>query len=266
MTMQTVETSDGIRIPYVVQGDGTGPHLVFAHGLMGTGAIQRAQLSPLVDAGWTVVTFDQRGHADATPIVDAAGFDAVAMGNDLWAVADAAGIDRCWIGGGSMGAATSFRAAVSRPERVEGLVQAVPALRDEPHPMVWGFDAIADVLHDAGMDGFIQTLRRLTESMSGRVDETFLDEVCTHDPASLETALRAVPRWILDDVPSAFASLRFPVVVMGWNDDPIHPLETAKDLAAAAGVELIQLDQATALAEPTTLGRVLVEQLAGARA
>jgi pimeloyl-ACP methyl ester carboxylesterase len=260
--LEKVTTSDGYEIPFVVEGDDSGPGLVFAHGLMGTGAMQRLQLAPLVDAGWKVVTFDQRGHGHATPVTDAAGYDPVAMGADLWAVADAAGLDRCWIGGGSMGAATSFRAARLQPERVEGLIQAVPALRDEAHAMVFGFDAIAGVLHDSGIDGLIAALRRLAAS-TGRdeSDEVFLEELRTHDPESLELALRNVPRWIIEDVPSACSELGFRVVVIGWDNDPIHPLQTAKDIAAAARVELIELDQVQAFTDRGLLGRTLLGTL-----
>ncbi len=261
-----VDRPGGLKIPYVVQGDGNGPHIVFAHGLMGTGTYQRAQLPPLVDAGWTVVTFDQRGHAGASRIVDAAGYDPVEMGEDLWAVADAAGIDRCWIGGGSMGAATSFRAATARPERVEGLIQAVPALHDAPHGMIWGFDAVADSLKEAGIEGFIETLRKISASMGGEPDEAFFTGLRTHDPASLECALRTVPRWILPDVPSGFATLDFPIFAIGWHNDPIHPFETAAEIARTAGVDVIEFDQTTTLSDPPALGRLLVELLAKVRA
>ncbi|MEX2538597.1 MAG: alpha/beta fold hydrolase [Actinomycetota bacterium] len=260
--MERVRTADGFEIPFVVEGDDGGQGLVFAHGLMGTGAAQRLQLAPLVETGWKVVTFDQRGHGGATPVTDAAGYDPIAMGGDLWTVADAAGLDRCWIGGGSMGAATSFCAARSKPERVEGLVQCIPALRDEAHPMVFGFDAIAGVLHDGGIEGLIAALRQFATSMGrDESDEVFLSELKSHDPASLELALRNVPRWILDDVPSAFADLPFRVVVFGWDNDPIHPLQTAKDMAASARVDLIELDSVEAFTDRTLLGRLLHDAL-----
>jgi pimeloyl-ACP methyl ester carboxylesterase len=251
-----------MKLPYVVEGDGSGRKLVFAHGLMGTGTSQRLQLAPLVAAGWTVATFDQRGHGSAPPITDPAGYDPHEMGADLWEVADAAGFDRCWIGGGSMGAATSFCAATAQPERVEGFIQAVPALRDEPHAMVFMFDVLADRVRDEGTEGLIALLRQLASDMGRETEDViFLDELRTHDAASIECALRSVPRWILPDVPRAFADLPFPVLVLGWDNDPIHPLQTAKDCAASAGVELIEADQQVVMGDRELFGKLLLEAL-----
>lgn len=251
-----------MTLPFTVDGDGPGPKLVFAHGLMGTGTAQRLQLRPLVDAGWTVATFDQRGHGSAPPTTNARDYDPEEMGSDLWEVADAAGFDRCWVGGGSMGAATSFCAVRQKPERVEGHVVAIPALRDAPHPLAFVFEALADRVRDAGIEGLIAMLVQLAGHMGREEqDEIFHEQLRTHDEASIECALRAVPRWILPDVPSAFAAMPFPVVVVAWDDDPIHPLDTAKDIAAAAKTELLLLDADTVLADRESFGRKLLEVL-----
>ena len=254
--------NDAYEITYEVDGDGP-QRLVFAHGLMGTGATQRAMLAPLVDAGWTVVTFNQRGHGSSTPVTSAGGFDPDAMGADLWAVAGAAGFDRCWIGGGSMGAATSFCAARNAPERVEGLIQAVPALKSTPHELAWVFEGLADRVRDAGIEGLIETITEFGVQM-GRPepDLAFHDELRSHrDPSSIELALRTVPNWCIPDVPSALGTFPFPVIVQGWDDDPIHPLAFAKQCAAAAGVELLELDQNAVMDDRGAAGRAYAERL-----
>jgi pimeloyl-ACP methyl ester carboxylesterase len=259
--MPTV-THDGYDIAYEVDGDGP-RKLVFAHGLMGTGATQRTMLAPLADAGWTVVTFDQRGHGSSTAVTSADGFDPDAMGADLWAVADAAGFDRCWIGGGSMGAATSFCAGRNVQDRVEGLIQAVPALKSTPHELVWIFEGLADRVRDAGIEGLIETITEFAVQM-GRPgpDLAFHDELRSHrDPSSIELALRTVPNWCIEDIPSALASFPFPVIVQGWDNDPIHPLPFAKECASAAGVELLELDQNDVIDDRTAAGRAYVERL-----
>jgi pimeloyl-ACP methyl ester carboxylesterase len=257
-----IARSGGYDIVYEVDGDGP-RYLVFAHGLMGTGATQRVMLSPLVDAGWTVVTFNQRGHGSSTPVRDAAGYDPDAMGADLWAVADAAGIDRCWIGGGSMGAATSFCAARNAPGRVEGLIQAVPALKSTPHELAWVFEGLADRVRDAGIEGLIETLTEFGQQM-GRTDPdlAFHEELRSHrDASSIELALRTVPNWCIPDIPSALGSLPFPVIVQGWDDDPIHPLPFARQCAEVAGVELLELVQSDVIDDRAAAGRAYVERL-----
>jgi pimeloyl-ACP methyl ester carboxylesterase len=258
--MPTV-THDGYDIRYEVDGDGP-QRLVFAHGLMGTGSSQRLMLSPLAGAGWTVVTFDQRGHGTSSPVRDAAGYDPDAMGADLWAVADAAGFDRCWIGGGSMGAATSFCAARNAPARVEGLIQGVPALKSTPHELAWVFEGLADRVRDAGIEGLISTLDEFMVQM-GRTepDEVFRAELRTHDPASIELALRNVPNWCIPDIPSAFATFPFPVIVQGWDGDPIHPLPFAQECAGAAGIDLLLLDQNDVIDDRAAAGRALADRL-----
>ncbi len=260
--MTNIASHDGMRLPFTVDGD-SDRRLVFAHGLMGVASLDRIALAPLVDDGWTVVTFCQRGHADATPVTDPSGYDPDAMGGDLWAVADAAGFDRCWIGGGSMGAATSFRAAMAQPGRVEGLIQVVPAIRDAEHPMIWMFDLIADKLRDEGMDGYVTFITEfLTGNGAGPEAAEFAEGLRVHDPKSLECALRSVSRWVMDDVPSGYADLPFPVVVVGMDNDPIHPLQTARDVAAVARVNLIEGDPVAVANDRAATGRLLAKALA----
>lgn len=250
-----------VELPTFVNGSGP-KNLVFAHGLQGLGSRALAGNAPLVEAGWTVATFDQRGHGDATPILQPHGYDAEAMGSDLWAVADAAGFDRCWIGGGSMGAATSFRAAVQCPERVEGLIQVCPAIWNTEHQAVWLFDLIANQLAEKGIDGVIALWREFLAQVGAGEDQlAFLDDLRLHDPKSLECALRSVPRWTLPDMPDAFASFDFPVIVVCWDGDYIHPLEVGRGVANAAKIDPIEVDFQAVQSDPLFVASVLAERV-----
>ena len=121
---------------------------------------------------------------------------------------------------------------------------------------------ITNQLRDTGMDGFVGFLTTfLIDGGAGAEAREFAEGLRVHDPLSLECALRTVPRWVMHDVPSGFEDLPFPVVVVGWDGDPIHPLQTAKDIAAAAGVELIQEDPAAVQTDRTLLGRRLTSAL-----
>jgi pimeloyl-ACP methyl ester carboxylesterase len=250
-----------VELPVFAAGDGE-RKIVFAHGLQGLGERALAGNAPLVDAGFSVACFDQRGHGDATPIFDPSGYDADAMGADLWAVADTCGFDRCWIGGGSMGAATSFRAALQQPERVEGLIQVCPAIWTVEHQAVWLFDQIANQLRDEGIDGLIGLWSTYMRQL-GATDEqiAFLDDLRLHDPKSLECALRTVPRWTFTDGPSEIASFDFPVIVVCWDGDYIHPLDTGRAVAAPANVTPIETDFAAVQADPLFVATVLADEL-----
>jgi pimeloyl-ACP methyl ester carboxylesterase len=258
----TVARNESVELP--IYPSGGGPRkLIFAHGLQGLGSRALAGMKPLVDAGWSVASFDQRGHGDATPVFESAGYDPDDMGRDLWAVADALGWERCFIGGGSMGAATSFRAAVQSPERVEGLVQVCPAISNAEHQAVWLFDQIANQLRDKGIDGVIELWTEFMKQI-GATDEqlAFLEDLRLHDPKSLECALRSVPRWTFDDFPKAFGSFDFPVHVVCWDGDYIHPLDVGRAAAEAAGVQPMEVDYLAVSNDPMFVADVLAERLA----
>lgn len=101
---------------------GSGPIAVFVHGLEG----DLRNWDPIVDEiGGRVSCFryDLRGcglSADPGGMFDHA--------EDLAALLDAAGIDRCALVGVSKGAATALKLALDHPERVERLVLISPAI------------------------------------------------------------------------------------------------------------------------------------------
>ena len=88
--------SDGLKIAVEVAGDGA--PLIFAHGLSGNRHIMRQELAPLADR-YQIITYDQRGHGDSTPITDPSLYNAERMADDLRAVLDDLKIERAIIGG-----------------------------------------------------------------------------------------------------------------------------------------------------------------------
>src|ERR1700674_5008374 len=94
--------SDGLLL--TVETFGTGAPIVFAHGLLGNRHVVRAELAPLA-SHYRIVTFDQRGHGDSSPVTDPALYQPARMAGDMAAVMDALGIERAIVGGESMGAA-----------------------------------------------------------------------------------------------------------------------------------------------------------------
>jgi pimeloyl-ACP methyl ester carboxylesterase len=79
--------------------------------------------------GFTVVTYDRRGHGDSEP--SDAPFSHV---DDLLAVLDDAAAETAWLVGSSMGGGVAVDAALVAPERVAGLVLLAPAISGAPEP------------------------------------------------------------------------------------------------------------------------------------
>jgi pimeloyl-ACP methyl ester carboxylesterase len=120
-------------MPFVTNGEmsihyevaGRGPVLVLVHGVGSSGEVWRRNgyveaLAP----SFTVVTVDQRGHGESSPVVDASelGFDR--RGADIEAVLDAVGAERVILFGFSLGGVVSTFYAGGHPERVAALIAA----------------------------------------------------------------------------------------------------------------------------------------------
>ena len=109
----------GARIYYEVSG--SGPAMVFVHGLGGNHAVWFQQVSQFA-ANHTVVVMSQRGFAPSGGTQDRYNVDLLV--SDLTAVMDAAGVKRAVVIGQSMGGWTALGMALQHPQRVDALVLA----------------------------------------------------------------------------------------------------------------------------------------------
>lgn len=263
MTTKGALSRDGLRIPYVVDGD-AGTRLVYAHGIHGRGEFARQSVAPLVDAGWTVATFDQRGHCDSTPVTDPALYTPALMGADLLAILDELGWGTAWIGGESMGAATSIAAAFAHPERVEGLVQVVPAITDKPNEAAAAaFPPMAVVIERDGIDAVIGMATKQIRSLGGSDDQIArLEDLRIHDETSLACIWRTVPLWTMPEVPGRVGEFEFPIIVAGWSGEPIHPFEIAATLAERAkNSVLVEFSVDEFLKDRGAIGRAIADPM-----
>jgi pimeloyl-ACP methyl ester carboxylesterase len=230
---------------------GKGPHLLYLHGLLSNAAIARRE----APAGFSVATFDQRGHGDGPRFVDGAAYEIGEFVADALAVLDALGWERATIGGTSMGAAVALRLALDHPPRVDSLLLAGPAYDDVPLSTVPFHDEIANDLEELG------SLRAADHRRQLMLARGFPEEACEwlsswgrHDGFALAAATRAVARWVPFPDIDRVAELAMPMVLVGWPDDPLHPLPLAQRLAALAHTRVALLDgAAAALASPEAI-------------
>jgi len=225
--------SDGLEL--AVEVFGSGPSIVFAHGLTGNREGTRAQLTPLSDR-YRIVIYDQRGHGDSTPVTDPALYEPHRMGDDLTAVLDAHGIQRAIVGGESMGAATTMLFALMHPDRVERLLITAPAFGDRPNPERQRLKDMGNAIARFGIDEFLRraAVRQREElGWSPQVIEYVRASFASHDPASLVTALLTVADWQPFSDLSVLAKITCPVHMIAWEEDQLHPFELAQRVARA---------------------------------
>lgn len=113
------KATDGV--PLYWEAVGSGPAIVFVHGLGGNHAVWFQQAAHFARTH-TVLTYSQRGFAPSGG--DPARFEVDRLVRDLQDVMDAAGIAKAVVVGQSMGGWTALGLALQAPGRVEALVLA----------------------------------------------------------------------------------------------------------------------------------------------
>ena len=114
--------SDGVRLAYDVSG--SGPPVVLLH----AGIVDRGMWNdvvPLLADDFQVIRYDARGFGESSRAPDGA----FARWDDLFAVMDAARIDRAHLVGVSQGAETALDATLTKPDRVDRLILVGAGMR-----------------------------------------------------------------------------------------------------------------------------------------
>jgi 3-oxoadipate enol-lactonase len=256
--MNTLRRVPSGGLELAVETFGDGPPLIFAHGLTGNRHVTRKQFEPLADR-YRIIIYDQRGHCDSTPVTDPAGYNLTQMAADTANVLDALDIQRAVVGGESMGAATALLFALRWPERVEALLLTAPFLGDSPNLGAEQIKKNGKVIADQGLDFFVKNLEgRLRElSVPSAAIDALVAAHSSHNPASLAVACQAVMDWTMPHLPG-LTSLPFPVCLVGWPGDHLHPLEEAQRLAGmipGAQLEIIP-SIFNIFTEPGQIGRI----------
>lgn len=200
--MPTVQTND-IETHYVKRG--SGPPIVFIHGMIMTAEMWEPQMDALENA-FTTIAYDVRGHG-CTGGSEENPYSIDLFASDLNALLNALDIDRAVICGLSMGGAIAQAFAAVHPQRVTGLVLA-DTFPSGPLPLT-GRIALANLRFLARLDRFInyKTLNRwqlrlgnvLVPGVSG--DEATIQRIVDESPTIPHTEF----------VKIADAVARFPV-------------------------------------------------------
>jgi pimeloyl-ACP methyl ester carboxylesterase len=155
MSVQRIAVRD-IEVEFEETGQGDRP-FVLVHGFTGSRDDWRERLPELAPLGRTIA-LDQRGHGGTTNSGDPAAYSFDALVDDLAAVLDAIGVERCDLLGHSMGGAVALRFALAHPERVLSLI----AMDTSASPMRMPArvrEAGAKLVHAGGMGALFKAMR-----------------------------------------------------------------------------------------------------------
>ena len=220
-----------VDLEYEVRG--SGPDLVWLHGLSGNLEGERRMIQPLADE-FRVMWFSSRGHGRSSSIVDAARYSYELFGRDLEALLDHVGFERPLLAGGSHGANTLLRHTDLFPGRARALCLVAPGANaiHPPEPeLLANLRQLTDYAASLGAPG----LRMAATGMAPDdpdPDPEIVAAFDTHDLDSLAAAMRLViDQRALD--PARLPSFDVPTHVAAWDADPfIHPIATAREIAA----------------------------------
>ena len=241
-----IATINSVQLHYEVAGEGL--PVVFLHGLMGSIARSRLfgeDMDGLAGRGFRLVTYDARGHGESGFSEDEADYTWTAHANDLRALLDELGIERAYLGGGSMGAGVSIAFALAHPERVEKLVLiAPPPLADTIGTAQQIFGGLATLIESVGLERAVEIVMQLPDYAALKESdpaqfELLRDWLLSQHPRAVVFAIRG----LLNGPPlpeERFGEITVPTLIVAHPGDPIHPQSTAELLhEAIAGSRLV---------------------------
>jgi pimeloyl-ACP methyl ester carboxylesterase len=136
---QRIALATGVELDVWTEGDPASPPIIFLHGFPESHRTWRHQMAGLVDRFWCIAP-DQRGYARSSKPPEVRDYMVPKLVADVFALADALGIDRFTLAAHDWGGAIGWAAALTRPERVERLIIA-----NAPHPYIYQKTIIEDL-------------------------------------------------------------------------------------------------------------------------
>ncbi|GIG68257.1 alpha/beta fold hydrolase [Phytomonospora endophytica] len=225
-------TRDGATIAYDITGEG--PLVGYAHGVfLSRAAVRRLELLDLdaLGEGRRLLTYDQRGHGRSTGRPLAADYRFEGFTADLLGVLDAVApgepID---FTGSSLGCAVALHAAVAAPERFGRLVVMIPPVAWEsgPNPARQWYTDAAEQIEREGAPAW-RAAWAAADPLPIFADYPKFDMTPEIPDELLAPILRGIGESDLPS-PEAVATITAPTLILTWDTDPLHPVDTAERL------------------------------------
>lgn len=259
---------NGVRIAYDVHGEGEPLFLCCGLGEPAT-AWQYSILPALVDAGYRVVTFDNRGMAPSEAPV--APYSVADLAADAAALVEHLDLGPCRVAGHSLGSWMAEVLAADRPDLVRAVALIAgcnPSTAWEKVSAVYGRDLAAldvPLPRDQGVMDLLQYLPRESLQDDEQVrgyQELFEDDVW-ENPGRLGQWQAAVD-WTRDDAkPKRWARIAVPTLVLAFEHDidspPARAREAAAQIQGARFVEIPACSHLGPFEQPAAVASALLD-------
>ncbi|MBY4573890.1 alpha/beta hydrolase [Gordonia paraffinivorans] len=267
MTAPSTARVNGIDISYSVSG--SGPLVVMVMGTGSPGRVWKAHQEPaLVKAGYTVVTFDNRGIAPSSECPE--GFTLDDMVNDTAGLIEHLGRGPAIVIGTSLGARITQELALARPDVVKAAV--LVATYGRSTPLQQAISAGERALYDNNIKLPREYEAAITAHLNlsphtlddDRAARDWLD-IISFSPQTVTPGVRAQLELHNNELDrlAAYKAITRPTLVVGFADDRTLPPKLAREVAdVIPGAEYVQIERAGHfgyLERPDEVNRVLVE-------
>ncbi|CDX60528.1 putative hydrolase or acyltransferase of alpha/beta superfamily [Mesorhizobium plurifarium] len=247
MTAGSFTTADGCALAFDVEGKGQ--PVLWQHGL-GAPLDQPVEVFPET-TGLQRITLMCRGHG-ASALGDPSRLSIAQFADDALALLDHLGIEQAAVGGISLGAAISLRLASFHAQRVAKLVLARPAWVDGPSiERQRGYHVAAQYLEKYGVDEGTERFRAAPEFlqvMAASPDNaaSLIGFFRRPRPDTTIALLSRIPLNWPGVSRAQIEAIRQPALVIGNDQDYVHPLAYARELARLIpGARLVEITSKT---------------------
>ncbi|MCU1280693.1 MAG: Alpha/beta hydrolase fold protein [bacterium] len=252
---------DGVELHYEERG--SGPAVLFSHGLLWSGAMFDAQVAAL-SSSFRCIAYDHRGQGRSA--TSPAPYDMERLASDAATLIEKLGATPCHFVGLSMGGFVGIRLAARRPELLRSLTLVESAADGEPRWNVPKYRAMALIMRTFGIRPLVGAVMKimfgrtfLRDAARAPLRDKMRGELLALDPARVEAALDAVIRRrpILDEL----SRIATPTQVLHGDEDRAIVMPRAQQMARAiAGARLVVIPRAghtSSVEEPEAITRAL---------